>query len=79
MLGWSQQDLADRSGISARTVAAVELATNTPKRKTILQLAECLEAAGIRFGRTREYWPFVALKPSAEGETALPQMVDAES
>lgn len=64
LLGWSQQELACRAGISARTIAAIESAATKPKAETIGRLASCLEEAGIRFSRTREFWPQVALRPS---------------
>lgn len=63
-LGWSQQELADRAGVSPRTVAAIELATVKPKPETIRQLAECLQEAGVKFSRTRDFWPQIALRPS---------------
>lgn len=63
-LGWSQQELADRAGVSPRTVAAIELATTKPKPETIRQLAECLQEAGVKFSRTRDFWPQIALRPS---------------
>lgn len=66
-LGWSQHDLADRAGVSARTVAAIELGTVKPKRETIEQLASCLQGAGLSFSRTREFWPQMALRPASGG------------
>jgi transcriptional regulator with XRE-family HTH domain len=66
MLGWSQHDLSSRSGISARTIAAVELVTVKPKAETLQRLVACLQDAGIRFSRTREFWPQIALRPSSD-------------
>jgi transcriptional regulator with XRE-family HTH domain len=72
MLGWSQKDLAERSGVSARTVAHVELETRVSRRDTIVQLAGALEQAGIVFGRTRHFWPQIALRPAEDPSGPLP-------
>lgn len=45
----SQHDLADRSGVSRRTIAAFEIAERAPIPATMHALIFSLEAAGIQF------------------------------
>lgn len=47
LMGWSQQELADRSGISRRTIAAAEAVE--PSATTTRAVVECFEDAGIHF------------------------------
>lgn len=61
LLGWSQEHLAHRSGISPRSVAAVELETTIPKSHTLESLIRALEVNGVEFSWTREGWPAIAL------------------
>lgn len=52
LLGWSRPDLAKAAGVSARTVAALELDEPGERRPaTVDKVAAALEAAGIRFTR----------------------------
>jgi DNA-binding XRE family transcriptional regulator len=57
LLGWSQADLSAVSGISPRTLKAMELApdlVSAPGRPaTLLRLLRALAAAGIRFQQGR--------------------------
>lgn len=48
-LGWSQQDLADRSKVAKRTIAEFELGNRVPYDRTLRDLKEALEAAGVVF------------------------------
>lgn len=80
LLGWSQQELADRAGISCRTIAAIESSETKPKPETLRQLADCLQEAGIKFSRTRDFWPQIALRPPASAGEAVPSTsIDGEA
>lgn len=48
-LGWNQQDLADRSGISKPTIANYENGMREPEAKTLEKITAALERAGIAF------------------------------
>ncbi|MGE0213464.1 MAG: multiprotein-bridging factor 1 family protein [Parvibaculaceae bacterium] len=49
LLGLSQKDLATRSGVSTRAVAAFELGETTPTYTTLCKLQQVLISAGVRF------------------------------
>jgi predicted nucleotidyltransferase/DNA-binding XRE family transcriptional regulator len=49
LLGWSQQDLAQRAGVARLTVADFERGLRKPMATTLASLRAALEAAGIRF------------------------------
>lgn len=49
LLGWTQKDLADRSGVSTPTVVGFERGENRPQAATLAKLVACLERAGITF------------------------------
>jgi transcriptional regulator with XRE-family HTH domain len=49
MLGWTQKDLAARSGVAKRSIAGLELGTSIPKPETLERLVATLSAAGIEF------------------------------
>jgi transcriptional regulator with XRE-family HTH domain len=49
MLGWSQQQLAERSGVGRRTVAEFEKGGERVSEPSIAAMREALELAGIRF------------------------------
>ncbi len=49
MLGWTQNDLADRSGVAKRSIAGLELETSTPKPETMKRLVATLSGGGIEF------------------------------
>jgi transcriptional regulator with XRE-family HTH domain len=57
LIGWSQTDLADASGVSVRTIKKLELAPNLaplPGRPaTVERLLLALSAAGVRMTRGR--------------------------
>ncbi|WP_237152177.1 helix-turn-helix domain-containing protein [Oryzibacter oryziterrae] len=48
-LGWSQQELADRSTVAKRTIAEFELGNRVPYDRTLRDLREALEREGIVF------------------------------
>ncbi len=49
MLDWSQQDLADASGVSKDTVKNYELSHNKPNTQTLSRIVSTLELSGIEF------------------------------
>jgi DNA-binding XRE family transcriptional regulator len=49
LLNWSQQQLAERSGVGRRTVAAYESGGERVMAANILGMKKALESAGIRF------------------------------
>jgi transcriptional regulator with XRE-family HTH domain len=57
LLGWSQTDLAEASGLSVRTIKAMELAPDLAplpgRRATVERLVLALSAAGVRLTRRR--------------------------
>jgi len=48
-LGWSQDDLAEKSGCARRTIAAFEQEKSVPFDRTLRDIQKTLEAAGITF------------------------------
>jgi transcriptional regulator with XRE-family HTH domain len=49
LLGWSQDQLADTSGVPKRTLARLELGEGSPQRRTLTAIRAALEAAGVEF------------------------------
>lgn len=49
LLGWSQDELAERARTTQRTVSAFEVGETVPKAATVGKLKTVLEAAGIEF------------------------------
>jgi transcriptional regulator with XRE-family HTH domain len=49
LLGWSRDDLADRSGVPARSLARFETFKGRARAKTSRAIRGALEAAGIEF------------------------------
>ena len=49
MLGWTQNDLAARSGVAKRSIASLELEASIPKPETVARLVATLAAGGIEF------------------------------
>jgi len=47
-VGWSQDELANRSGIAVVTIARMESGRVSPRLSTVGQLKQALEAAGVR-------------------------------
>lgn len=48
-LKWSQDDLAERSGVSKSSIVQFELGRSVPYSETIDTLRQTLETAGIEF------------------------------
>jgi predicted transcriptional regulator len=49
LLGWSQQDLADRAVVSSNALARFERGQVDSRSSTILQIERTLRTAGIEF------------------------------
>jgi transcriptional regulator with XRE-family HTH domain len=49
MLGWSREDLAERSKVSAATLADFEAGKRTPYNRTLADIRRALEDGGIEF------------------------------
>ena len=49
LLGWSRDDLAERSGVFANTISNFEHGLSDPKQGTILKWRRALAAAGVEF------------------------------
>jgi DNA-binding XRE family transcriptional regulator len=49
LLGWSQQDLADRAILSVNAVKRLEAQQTDPRVSTVLAVKTALEAAGVEF------------------------------
>ena len=48
-LNWSQQELADKAGVSLPTVTRMEASSGSPKFDTVSRLIGALEKAGVQF------------------------------
>ncbi|WP_188305286.1 ATP-binding protein [Streptomyces sp. CBMA123] len=62
--GWSQDELADRSGVSARSISALEAGGRRPRMSSVVRLAEAL---GLDPG-TRARW-LTAVRDAGPGTT----------
>jgi predicted transcriptional regulator len=49
LLGWSQQDVADRSGVTLNTINSIERATVDPRKSTWDRIVRTYLDAGIVF------------------------------
>src|SRR5467141_2148829 len=49
MLGWTREQLAERSKVSAATLADFEAEKRTPYNRTLADIRRALEEAGIEF------------------------------
>jgi transcriptional regulator with XRE-family HTH domain len=47
-LGWTQQELADKSGVGLSTVRAFEAGTRAPIRANLAALRHAINAAGVQ-------------------------------
>jgi transcriptional regulator with XRE-family HTH domain len=55
LIGWSREDLGDRSGTGAETIKNFELRGSDPKLGTVQKWRRALEAAGVRFIEADEH------------------------
>ena len=49
LLGWSQQELADKAAVGVVTVRQLEAGAHRPRRATLEVIRRCLEEAGVEF------------------------------
>jgi transcriptional regulator with XRE-family HTH domain len=49
LVGWSQQNLADKSDVGRATIADFEAGKRVPYATTLMRLQETLTAAGVEF------------------------------
>ena len=64
LLGWTQQELAERSGVGVVTIHQLETGANQPRRATVDVVERALQAAGIEFIEENGGGPGVRLKKS---------------
>ena len=62
LLDWEQTALAEKSGVSAVTISAIERGSSDPRASTLTKIQRAFEAAGIEF--TNGEAPGVRLKPT---------------
>jgi len=62
LLTWSQQELAERSGVGIVTVHQLETGTSQPRRATLEVIKRAFEDAGIAFIDENGGGPGVRLK-----------------
>lgn len=63
-LGWSATELAEKAGVSLRTIARFEEIDGIPpsRTNTLVDVTKALEAAGVEFIGTPEDGPGVRLR-----------------
>ena len=63
-LGWSAQDLAEKSGVVRRTIASIEGQSGVPgaNSTTLQKIQAALEAAGIEFIGTPNDAPGIRIR-----------------
>ncbi len=61
MLGWSQDQLAAAAGVAKQTLADFERGARSPYERTLRDIQQALELAGIEF--TNGEAPGVRLRP----------------
>ena len=49
LLGWTQNELAENSGVGVVTVHQLEAQTSEPRRSTLEVIRRAFEAAGVEF------------------------------
>lgn len=62
MLGWTQAELAARSGVSIRTIHSFENDTRTPIRNNLKAIYMAMAGAGIEFHWQSDAMPICRLK-----------------
>lgn len=67
LLNWTQKDLSEASRVGTKTIADYERGASTPYPRTIRDLLEAFEAAGIEF--TNGETPGLRLKARKRGKT----------
>jgi transcriptional regulator with XRE-family HTH domain len=73
MLGWSREQLAERSRVSAATLADFEAEKRTPYNRTLADIRSALEAAGVEFiSEDGDGGPGVRLRKGLANTAAAP-------
>jgi len=73
MLGWTRGQLADRSKVSAATLADFEAEKRAPYDRTLADVRSALEAAGVQFlSEDGEGGPGVRLQKGVASPAAAP-------
>ncbi|MGG6429433.1 helix-turn-helix domain-containing protein [Acetobacter ghanensis] len=49
LIGWSRDELSEKSGVPKITISRVETEATTPRQSTLTAIREALEAAGVDF------------------------------
>lgn len=62
LIGWAQDELAEKSGVAKRTIADFERGARTPQSRTLRDIVATLEEAGIIFIAENGEGPGVRLK-----------------
>lgn len=62
MLNWTQEDLADKSGVSKPTIANFERGDSIPYKRTLKDIEDCFLIEGVEFKETEEKFIFSILK-----------------
>ena len=65
MLGWSQDELAQRAGVAKQTLADFERGSRSPYARTLADIQKALEAGGVEF--TDGDAPGVRMRGKPEG------------
>jgi transcriptional regulator with XRE-family HTH domain len=68
LIGWSQDQLVEASGVPKRTIARMELDQGAPRRRTLAALQATLEAAGVEFIQENGGGPGVRLRKAEKEE-----------
>jgi transcriptional regulator with XRE-family HTH domain len=66
--GWSQKDLADKSGVGQDTISGVESGKHEPRPSTLRKLAEALDAEVVDFFSESEE---VSTRPKGSGRASF--------
>lgn len=72
MLGWTRDDLAEKSRVSAATLADFEAGKRSPYGRTLADVRSALEAGGAIFVPENGGGPGVRLRKSLTGAAGLP-------
>lgn len=54
MLGWTQRELETRSGVTQKTIADFERGARTPLPRTLRDIVEAIEGAGVHIVQPQE-------------------------
>ena len=68
LLGWSQDDLVEASRVTKSTIANFEATRRTPYDRTLLDIRNALEAAGVIFVASNGEGAGVRLRKSLRNE-----------